>query len=37
MRDSDHFFLETKLPSGQPIAVQLERLPPEMPLPPGPN
>ena len=37
MRDSNYFFLKTKLPSGQPIAVQLGRLPPRMPLPPQPK
>jgi hypothetical protein len=37
MRDLNHFFLKTKLPWGRPIAVQLGRLPREMPLPPGPK
>jgi hypothetical protein len=34
MRDSDHFYLETKLPSGEPISVQLGQFSFEMRLPP---
>jgi hypothetical protein len=34
MRDPNHFYLATKLPSGEPIAVQLGRFSFEMWLPP---
>jgi hypothetical protein len=34
MRDSNRFYLETKLPSGEPISVRLGRFEFEMRLPP---
>jgi hypothetical protein len=37
MRDASHFFLVAKLPSGEPVLMQLGPLPPQMPLPQDPR